>query len=208
MYIRPDSVPRPTTWHTFQASDLDGTPTTYEIRDLIDDEFDKAVDFMTKFYMRDEPVSKVLNVLDNPALIEENIGTWRKCQEQKVPLACYEIKTGQMVGVNFLCVASHGDLKGLGLVNGKENQEVFQFYERILREFNGFKTFGTDIYMLEYGLGVHEDYRRRGIATEILKARKPLMKALGIKHSLTVFDGPGSQKAGEKAGYVTRIEYR
>lgn len=45
------------------------------------------------------------------------------------------------------------------------------------------------------------EYRGRGIATEILKARVPMLKALGLKVTSTAFTGIGSQKAAKKAGY-------
>lgn len=196
MYIRPDSVPRPTTWHKFQAPGLDGSPTTYEIRDLIDDDLEKAIDLMTKYYIRDEPQSKLLGLIDDPASVEDFHTGWRIAQSQRMPIACYEIKSGDLVGVNFLGVLSKDDPK----CELKGSKWMVQL-QTLVGKYDSFDYFGTDKYIIEYGLATLDAYRYRGIATELLKARRPLMKALGIKHSFTGFSAPGSFKAGQKAGY-------
>lgn len=55
--------------------------------------------------------------------------------------------------------------------------------------------------MSAMGLCVNTAYRRRGIATEMLKARAPFLKNLGFKVTSTEFTGIGSQKAAALAGY-------
>lgn len=49
---------------------------------------------------------------------------------------------------------------------------------------------------------VNREYRGLGIATEMLKARRPFLKALGLSLTSTSFTGTASQKAAQKAGYV------
>ena len=56
--------------------------------------------------------------------------------------------------------------------------------------------------MTAYGLVVNRNYRGCGIATEILEARRPLMKALRIEVTSTCFSVIGSQKASNNAGFV------
>lgn len=55
--------------------------------------------------------------------------------------------------------------------------------------------------MFAAGLCVDEKFRGRGIATEILKARIPLMQAIGIEVTTSVFSTLGAQKAAKAAGY-------
>lgn len=63
--------------------------------------------------------------------------------------------------------------------------------------------------MTAFGLCVSPKYRGLGIATEILKARVPILKAFGLKVTSTAFTGIGSQAAARKAGYkeVYVIDY-
>lgn len=68
-------------------------------------------------------------------------------------------------------------------------------------QFDIFKNFHVTSYITSYALLVHPEYRSRGIATEILKARVPFMRQLGMKVSATVFSSIGSQIAASKAGF-------
>lgn len=73
------------------------------------------------------------------------------------------------------------------------------------KQFNVFESYSVDKYLTAYGLCVNPEYRGRGIATEILKARVPIMKALGLQVTSTSFTGIGSQTAAKKAGYEERF---
>jgi len=66
---------------------------------------------------------------------------------------------------------------------------------------NVFVNYDVDKYLYGYGLCTNPDYRNRGIATEVLKARPILMKALGLKLTSTAFTAIGSQVAASKAGF-------
>lgn len=44
---------------------------------------------------------------------------------------------------------------------------------------------------------MNRKYRGRGIATEMLKARRPFLEALGLKVTSTAFTGIGTQKAAK-----------
>lgn len=69
------------------------------------------------------------------------------------------------------------------------------------KQFNVFEHYNVKEYLTAYGLCVDTEYRNRGLATEMLKARAPLLKALGLKVTTASFTGTGSQKAAAKAGY-------
>lgn len=69
------------------------------------------------------------------------------------------------------------------------------------KQFNVFEAYETDQYLTAYGLCVNPEFRGRGIATEMLKARVAIMKALGLKVTSTAFTSIGSQIAAKHAGY-------
>jgi hypothetical protein len=60
---------------------------------------------------------------------------------------------------------------------------------------------GVDKFLLDFGLVTNRDFRYRGIATEFLRARVPILKAFNLTVTSTVFTVIGSQKAALKAGY-------
>jgi GNAT superfamily N-acetyltransferase len=64
-----------------------------------------------------------------------------------------------------------------------------------------FKMYNIKEYLSGYGLCVDRHYRGRNIATEMLKARAPFLKALGLKVTCTMFSGIGAQLAAKNAGY-------
>lgn len=69
------------------------------------------------------------------------------------------------------------------------------------KQFDVYKNYKVDRYLTAYGLCVNPEYRGRGIATEMLKARMPFMKLFGLTVTVTSFTGIGSQTAAKKAGY-------
>jgi GNAT superfamily N-acetyltransferase len=87
--------------------------------------------------------------------------------------------------------------------------DVLQVITYTSKEFDVFSAYNVYQYLTAFGLCVNPEYRGRGIATEILKARAPILKALGLKVTSTAFTGIGSQTAAKKAGYkeVYVIDY-
>lgn len=79
--------------------------------------------------------------------------------------------------------------------------DIFGVMSYAQEQFDPFAYYKVEEYLIAYGLCVDTAYRGRGIATEMLKARAPLLKVLGLKVTTTAFTGIGSQKAAEKAGY-------
>jgi GNAT superfamily N-acetyltransferase len=69
------------------------------------------------------------------------------------------------------------------------------------KQFDVFSEFKVNRYLGSYGLVINPAYRGRGIATEMLKARVPLLKALGLNVTSNTFSGIGSQIAAKKADY-------
>lgn len=65
-----------------------------------------------------------------------------------------------------------------------------------------YKELGVDKYLHAHGLCVKNEFRGRGIAVELLKARHPLLKVIEVPASLTIFSTASSQKAAIKAGYT------
>ena len=62
------------------------------------------------------------------------------------------------------------------------------------------ELFGVDKYMSAFGLLVHPDFRGQGLSEQLIKARFPLGRALGLKATMTFFSPAAAQRASEKAG--------
>lgn len=68
-------------------------------------------------------------------------------------------------------------------------------------QFDVWSHYNVDAYLASMGLAVHSEFRGRGIAVEMLKAREEILKILGLKLTSTQFTGIGSQKSAIKAGF-------
>ncbi|KAG5667938.1 hypothetical protein PVAND_015903 [Polypedilum vanderplanki] len=79
--------------------------------------------------------------------------------------------------------------------------DVVDVLTHINNQINPFEIFNVDQYFTAYGLVVNSKYRGREIVTEMLKARIPIIKAFGLKVTVTIFTGIGSQTAAKKADY-------
>jgi hypothetical protein len=76
--------------------------------------------------------------------------------------------------------------------------------------YQSFDRFNIIYFLYAHGLAVDRDYRDKGIACELLKARGPLMKTLNVFETHSIFTTVGAQKAALKAGYkeVFSIPYK
>lgn len=68
-------------------------------------------------------------------------------------------------------------------------------------QFSVMDYYKVDRFLTAAGLCVNPKFRGRGIATEILKARAPLMKAVGLEVTSSFFTTIGGQKSAKAAGY-------
>lgn len=78
-----------------------------------------------------------------------------------------------------------------------------------MQHHNVFEKYGVEHYLTDYGLVTSKNYRKRGIATEFLKARIPILRALKLSVTSTLFTVIGSQMAALKGNYyeVFSIKY-
>lgn len=67
--------------------------------------------------------------------------------------------------------------------------------------FDPFTHYEVDKVIFAAGLYVDRDYRNRGIAVEMIKARGEVGKAVDVRVSSNVFSSLGAQKAAVKCGF-------
>lgn len=71
--------------------------------------------------------------------------------------------------------------------------------------FDVYSHYNVERYISSLGLSVNTKYRGRGIATQLLLARVPLCKAVGVQITTTTFTGIASQKCAEKVGFEENL---
>lgn len=202
MFSRP--IEFPTIYHTFTAKDKTGDKIIeYRVQDLPEELFDQALENMKQFYLPEENFAIATRILEDPEAIEDFFSFWKKALKQKVSLACFTNDgSEEFVGVNILYVSSKDD-PPIDKTTFKSNgiQGLLKILDHAAEKFNVFDFHNVDKNIAGFGLSINHEYRKRGIATEVLKARISLMKAIGVNLTSTLYTAVGSQKAAAKAGY-------
>ncbi|XP_049284545.1 uncharacterized protein LOC125764398 [Anopheles funestus] len=209
---RPSNVPYPNVWWTFDAPDPDrpdGALVTYRVEDLTEDRIEDAIKLYTEHFLDDEPLCAYGRVRHNPLSYEEIVQFWMYVLNQKMTIVCYKEGSKELVGANLLSVKCATDKEDISsLIKSESMQKLVAVNDYMTDTVNLFERYGVDRYLTAYGLSVNNRYRGRGIATEILKARRPICRAFGLRLTSTNFTAIGSQIPAAKIGFQTDLEMK
>ncbi|XP_059616299.1 uncharacterized protein LOC132261478 [Phlebotomus argentipes] len=207
-WSRPESVSFPQVWWRFKAKDPEsGEIVDYRIEDCTEDRFEEVVELMLNCFIPDEPMSTSLEVLKDEVSLAEMKAMWVETMPQKLTLVCFKEGSSEICGLNVLEINEQSESKKneLDEVSGKGLRDILKVFIFLKTKADVYKRYNVDKYLHGLGLLTMRKYRGCGIATELLKARFPLMKALGLTLTCTVFSGPGSQGAARKAEFTEDV---
>lgn len=194
-------MPYPSVWHTFKAKDLDSDRlVNYVVQDLPEDRFEDGVNHMCGIFIYDEPMCHAKRLAEEQQSVDDIREVWRELVKQKVAIVCFREGSDEIVGLNMTYIACKDD-KDDYECKGQRWREVYDAVMYFTKQSRVFEQYQVSEYMGAFGLSVSPKYRGRGIATEILRARVPLCKAIGIPLTSTVFTAIGSQIPAAKVGF-------
>ncbi|KAJ6638871.1 hypothetical protein Bhyg_11609 [Pseudolycoriella hygida] len=206
-FQRPDTIPYPNVWLTFEVSDENGELVKYRIQDLPIERAEDAINHMKTHFLTEEIECRARNIVNDEASVEDFVNIWRYAiHADRLSLVCLKEGSEEFVGVNILFAEGKDaniDWKEYKSEHVKD-MDLAAFY--LFDQFDIFEHYQVDHYLSEYGLSVVPKYRRRGIALKLLEARKQLCKACGIKLTSTIFSSTESQRLAEKAGFEKNFE--
>lgn len=201
VWTRPANVPYPSVWHTFRAKDVDSDQmVNYVVQDLPEERFEEAIDHMLNIFIYDEPMCEAKKLAEDPVSVQEIRDVWRELVQHRVALICFREGSDEIAGINMTYVSNKDDKKDY-TCNGDRWRDVLDAVMYFSDRSNVFERYQVDQYLAAMGLSVVPKYRGRGLATEILRARIPLCKAVGLKVTSTVFTAIGSQIPAGKVGF-------
>lgn len=203
---RPESAPVPTIWRRCEGllEMSDGKKPKFIIQDLDEEYLEEAIELMSTCFCKDEAMFGALKITDDPISMKELQNLWRdmsRLNAALVALADDGSARPRVVGVNMTYVCriqdkfSPDDFTGTAMKRMARDGMVYVF-----NYVNIFERYGVTEFLAAFGLVVHPDYRRQGLGVEILKTRKILGKALGLKVTMTFFTTVEGQKSAKKAG--------
>ncbi|KAJ8918484.1 hypothetical protein NQ315_008181 [Exocentrus adspersus] len=201
---RPDSVPFPSVWRRFEKKGNDGSIKNYWIQDVVPEYVDTFLDNMETVFLKDESLCKYSKFLDDPEAVKQFRDFWINGMKDKLALICLttdENGRERFVGGNMLVISEKGS-KGLEVQsNSKAFKKVMSVVGYVANAKDVFKELNVEEYLTAYGLYVMPEFRGQGIGTELLKARRELCLAVGIKATATVFTSIVSQRTARSAGF-------
>jgi GNAT superfamily N-acetyltransferase len=167
---------------------------------LTENYFDQAVDFIVENHARGAVFHNACKTLHNEDGIERVRKSYRKAFEERISLICIKVGSEEVVGLNALYLKSRFDAPPAPSddPNFLKLQELSQYVEDAFRVADHYRV---DRFVFAAGLAVDRKLRGRGIATEILKARAGILKAIGLSITTAIFSTVGAQKAAASAGY-------
>ncbi|XP_052869714.1 uncharacterized protein LOC128275297 [Anopheles cruzii] len=201
VWKRPESVPYPSVWLTFQAKDTDNDRlVTYRVQDLPEDRFEDAIAHMTEHFAYDEPTCRAKNIVEEKQSMDEIADLWREFIKFRLVVVCFKEGSDEIAGMNML-YASSKDEKDAYKPKGEIWRSIYDLVDYTTKQANVFERYQVSHYLGAMGLSVAPKYRGRGLATEILRARMPLCRAVGLPLTSTCFTAIASQSAAAKAGF-------
>ncbi|XP_072948620.1 uncharacterized protein [Epargyreus clarus] len=206
VFLRPDSLQHPTIWHRFTVN-RNGV-THLRVQDMTEDQEEPAMELLTRYFTAHEPPCRCIGIQNHPTALAELQKLWRNTIKDRLSVVCVEDKedSTQIIGVNVLTVACKDDKEEPFKTEDKIWAKLFGAVDTVANGVNVFEYYGVDKYLTAYGLVVDPAWRGMAIGKEILLARVPLCKALGVKVTATVFTAAASQAVAKKAGFEDIFE--
>uniref|UniRef100_A0A1L8DAT3 N-acetyltransferase domain-containing protein n=1 Tax=Nyssomyia neivai TaxID=330878 RepID=A0A1L8DAT3_9DIPT len=203
---RSTDVPFPAVWHRFTVQHPQtGDVVHYRVQDLPEERYKEALDIMISDFLRDEPMCRSRKCTEDPAAIADFRKIWAKVQQDKICLVCFREGSDEIMGMNFLKITQK-DAIDPPTNYCKSTSDVLNTMDYIAQQGNLFEHYGVDKFINGYGLIVPPKNRGLKLGVEILKARVPLAKALGIQLTSTIFSNRASQSAATRAGFEDSYE--
>lgn len=113
-YVRPKSSEYPQVYSRFKAKDLNSDCLVeYYVRDLIEDDYEKAFKLVAKYLRPEETFQRAINVAGKDHLMDLLQISLKSALDEKVSIVCFNSESKDMVGLNALKIKTRGEKKTL-----------------------------------------------------------------------------------------------
>ena len=167
--------------------------------------FEDAIDFYGNSLVADEPMCISLEVPFDAGYRR----LIRNILEENLSIALLSSQTGEIIAGRFLNIASCNEDNPTGMYSVSDAlKKLYDLLGHGVKLSKIFEHFGVEEVLECFGLGVHKEYRKLGIATKIMKLMIALVKHLDL--GPIVIKGEGSSNFSkliyEKLGFETLAE--
>ncbi|XP_063243559.1 uncharacterized protein LOC134542903 [Bacillus rossius redtenbacheri] len=211
---RPDSVPHPKVWRrAVGRKPVDGKVPSFVIQDIPKDREEDLLDFMQQHYMKNEPISKCLNVGEDPVNMQGLRDYWGKLLAQRIAVVAFLEDDGRLpriVGANIIGIHTKAEEDVKLEYENDVAQKILTFIDYLESLADPFEKYGVEEYITAVGLSVAKEFQGQGLGKELLKARFDVGRAVGVKLTVTAFTAIESQVLATRDGFeeLARIDYK
>lgn len=165
-----------------------------------DSRTDELVDFLLEQFFPDETIRKSLDI-DMGDHYREMLKK-RYCANLSLLLISDE--TGKIIGCRTMEITSakeiEEELRTLSQLPDKKVETALTFLHHKDHEMDVFRHFNVDVAFHFLNLGIHRDYRQKGLASKMMQAALLFIERSGLEHPCITGDATSnaSQKVYEK----------
>ncbi|KAK9731427.1 hypothetical protein QE152_g13631 [Popillia japonica] len=202
---RPESVPFPTVWAKFEGKIVrNGIKNIYWIQEVTDEYKSQVLQYMMDEFTLDEPFCKYSKISEDPDVMKQFKEFWWESFKENLALVCLtkdQNGVTHVAGMNCTLLGYKGDDDIVKNKLDEKGLHVFHTLKFVKDQVDPFKKFNITEYLDGMGLYVLPKYRGEGLGIELLRAREPMCRALGLKATLTLFTSKISQILAERVGF-------
>ena len=166
---------------------------------VTDAHFDAGLSFIRDCYTIEEPINKILGLQWSDVMIEE----WLSYFKLYLSIMLVNKTNGDIMGIRVTRIQKQDDTFLLDEYNDPKFKIMCEFTQHADEDADFFGTYQVTECFHFYGLAVHSNYRRQGIAEQLVRLSIRFLCNLGIDN--VVIKGEGSsifaQKIYEKCGF-------
>ncbi|XP_039754064.1 uncharacterized protein LOC120629253 [Pararge aegeria] len=201
-------------WTRFESKKPDGSIVKLRIEDRpVESENDVYV-FLMDYFVPEEAVHKASGVSKNPEALKEYrelMTSFFKALPIHATVCCVDDDSntaGKILGLSVIQPTRNTD-KFEDFIKDMEfkSEEMIRilYAAKVLESYTG-DSKKYDIFYYGRGIIVHPEYRRLGIAVELVKVRELICIDSGIPMTCAWMSAKGSQKAAEANSWKTMVE--
>lgn len=188
---------------------MNGVLPRFTIQDVPEDMHEEVVAFMSKFFVRDEPICAHIQLWLDSTSLQELQDLWRAALRQRITVVA--LLDGappgkRVVGANVLAVYYKADRHNPNPYKGTAMRIFVDALNYHVSVVDPYDKFGVEEGIYGLGLSIDPAFRGQGLGLEILRARFDLGRAVGLRMTFTVFTAIQSQTLGARVGMDTLSE--
>ncbi|XP_063361301.1 uncharacterized protein LOC134650272 [Cydia amplana] len=194
----------PKVWDRFERT-VDGGTMKFVVEDVSEAMWGTAVEFMLGNYIKEDVWWSTAGTARDHDAVQEYRVLLTSIIRQKMSLACF-LADGDgsghtLVGANLCLPQVKGEFVDHNPPKTEAGLLSLRMFAEAMKVPVIYDKYGVGEYLMGVGLSVAPEYRRLGIATELLTARIALSKSLGFRATGGIFTSEHGQLAAEKASY-------